>query len=373
MYFQFYFDSRILLMTLLVMVQQHSSFLTNGLLVPRLGGRTFLRLGTHGSSLKLSTSKKSLVNESNVDHGCRSRPISFLSSPYTVSSHILKSSIDDNDAIITSSINTAVKDGIITEEGLSDLQHLLTSGSKISPYWIDKLSQVEQGTARSLMSQLTPDNAIGFVRGTGSIKESSLLGYVIEQKKKYPDYIILIKNGKFYETYGIDSIMMIAYCGLNEMGGRAQAGCPTNNIQATLDKLTSNGFSCAVYEERADLNDDVTVSVSKKMKDRSLSQIVFPGASTYIYDLSLKNNDIIFRENFPLTGVMKTLSGYTLCQGYLDEQAMDISERWVMVRVRVRVSIRIPLLFLLTVSIDENSSLRASSIHLILTLTLTPT
>lgn len=112
------------------------------------------------------------------------------------------------------------------------------------------------------------------------------------------------------------------------MANKAKAGCPYSNVQATLDGLTSQGLSVAVYEE---------LLPSTSPKTRGLSQIVFPGASTYIYNLSLRQDNIEFRENCPVIGVMKTLSGYTLCQGYFDEQSIDVSERLTMETVRVLI------------------------------------
>jgi hypothetical protein len=50
--------------------------------------------------------------------------------------------------------------------------------------------------------------------------------------------VILTRVGEFYETYGVDALMMIEHAGLNPMGNRAKAGCPIKNIQATLDGLT---------------------------------------------------------------------------------------------------------------------------------------
>jgi len=50
--------------------------------------------------------------------------------------------------------------------------------------------------------------------------------------------------------------MLVNYCGLNPMGNKTKAGCPVKNIQATLDGLTSAGFSVAVYEEINDVDAD---------------------------------------------------------------------------------------------------------------------
>jgi DNA mismatch repair ATPase MutS len=59
--------------------------------------------------------------------------------------------------------------------------------------------------------------------------------------------------GEFYETYGVDAIMLVNYCGLNPMGNRAKAGFPIRSIQPALDSLTSEGFSIAVFEEMKDV------------------------------------------------------------------------------------------------------------------------
>eukprot|EP01035_Chromulina_nebulosa_P022938 gene22938-29711_t len=76
----------------------------------------------------------------------------------------------------------------------------------------------------------------------------------MQSKLKYPEKIILVRCGDFYETYGIDAIMLVAYCGLNPMADKCKAGCPKGNIQKTLDSLTSNGFSIAVHEEINHIN-----------------------------------------------------------------------------------------------------------------------
>jgi hypothetical protein len=93
----------------------------------------------------------------------------------------------------------------------------------------------------------------------------------VKQKDIYSDKIVLIRVGevikiqldmsdlylivaKFYETFGIDAIMLVQYAGLNPMGGRARAGCPVKNIQPVLNSLTSAGFTVAVYEEINDID-----------------------------------------------------------------------------------------------------------------------
>jgi DNA mismatch repair ATPase MutS len=38
---------------------------------------------------------------------------------------------------------------------------------------------------------------------------TTFFGYCEDAKKKHPDKVILVRNGKFYETFGIDSLMLM--------------------------------------------------------------------------------------------------------------------------------------------------------------------
>jgi hypothetical protein len=137
---------------------------------------------------------------------------------------------------------------------------------KISQYFLEKIRKIERPAAVELIPQLAngyTDNELGYIASTGGpAKKGTLLDYVITQKKMYPDKVILTRCGDFYETYGVDAIMLVNYCGLNAMAGKAKAGCPIKNIQGTLDGLTSAGLTVAVYEELNDVNADRGPSVS---------------------------------------------------------------------------------------------------------------
>lgn len=53
--------------------------------------------------------------------------------------------------------------------------------------------------------------------------------------------------GEFYETMGLDAVMLVQWANLNPMGGKdanpPRAGCPLANLRATLRDLTNNGLS----------------------------------------------------------------------------------------------------------------------------------
>lgn len=182
----------------------------------------------------------------------------------------------------------------------------------LHPYWLKRLSMLQRPAARALVSQILPTNPLGFDAGpTLSQRRGTLYDFVLTQKKAHPEKVILTRVGEFYETYGVDAIMLVEYAGpshrppplgpilairhplpcfachwpwrcttryssslslclfrtltlhlpplrvlppgLNPMGNKAKAGCPVKNVQATLDGLTSAGLTVAVIEVRMPL------------------------------------------------------------------------------------------------------------------------
>jgi hypothetical protein len=107
---------------------------------------------------------------------------------------------------------------------------------KVNQYWLEPLKRLNRHKARVLVSQLNPSCPLGFDplanaslnitsddNGTDATptattsKRGSLLAYVREQKVRYPECILLIRVGEFYEAYGIDAILLVEHCGLNPM------------------------------------------------------------------------------------------------------------------------------------------------------------
>ena len=134
-----------------------------------------------------------------------------------------------------------------------------------------------------LIPELTKDNELGYLPHSGMVSRGTLVDFVVEQKRLHPDKIILVRVGEvnillptlsplkqFYETYGIDALLMIEFAGLNPMGNKPRAGCPIKNIQQTLDQLTNAGLMVAVYEE---INVRMNQSDVKKVPFLSYSQV----------------------------------------------------------------------------------------------------
>ena len=161
----------------------------------------------------------------------------------------------------------------------------------LDPYWAPRLASLERPAAMALASGLA-DNALGFPHASiddpGSTKGAkTLLLEALEWKVRHRSKVLLVRVGEFYEAWGVDAVLLVEHCGLNGMGDKIRAGCPWRNLQATLDGLTSQGLSVAVYEEVPEAN-------SRKKKARYLSQVVTPSSSTYVCGRNLESGDIEF-------------------------------------------------------------------------------
>ena len=191
--------------------------------------------------------------------------------------------------------------------------------SEISSFWLSQLEKVERAVARDMIAKLVPDNAVGYSNPT-----SSMLQFVLKEKRNHPDKVIVLRCGDFYEVYGIDAVMFVAYCGLNPMRGPkiVRAGCPIASIQHTLDGITNAGLSAAIYEEIEDPDTGRgPPSKRPKAKKRVFSYVVSPGCSVYPYKLSLKNEDIDYPTNKPYVGIHGTVSqGFNVVEVRIDEQ-----------------------------------------------------
>jgi hypothetical protein len=157
---------------------------------------------------------------------------------------------------------------------------------------------------------------------------------------------MLVRCGDFYETYGTDAILLMEHVGLNSMGGKAKAGCPYRNIQWTLDGLTQQGFSVAVFEEMGQVVSGA--GGTSKLKDRILTQIVSPASPTYLYDNWLLEGNTNANNNHqsldglppsrPCVGVIHTAAGYNMVEVSLEERSVQYSERLTAEAVACRLA-----------------------------------
>lgn len=165
--------------------------------------------------------------------------------------------------------------------------------------------------AQRLIPELSSNNALMFTT-TQERKKGTLLDFICTQKERHPDKIILVRVGDFYEVFGLDALLVVQHCGLNAMGGKARAGCPIKNVQQTLDGLTAAGLSVAVFEEvDAPSAHRAATGARGGIKQRFLSQVVTPGAATYVYQSALRREDIEYRDSRLYLGILISAGGAT--------------------------------------------------------------
>ena len=323
---------------------------------------------------------KRIQSHLSVQNGALSLPHSQLASYSTQSE---SNNITDNDSTRTSSTSISRP-----EETTNTLRKALSPGlskssttrnhidslfapnqeeirSQIDPFWLESLNSISKPSARAIIPQLQPNCPMGYgpsatpndsystspIVSSTAGKRGSLLSYVRDQKTKYPDCVILTRVGEFYESFGIDALLLMEHCGLNPMAGKARAGCPLKNIQATLDGLTNAGHKVAVFEEASDIDHHAhgtkrsNRSGKARLKDRMLAQIVSPANPIYLYDLVLsdasRSRDSLFDTPSarPFVGIISSASqGYTIVQVSMEERTVWVSEHLTAEAVACRLA-----------------------------------
>lgn len=172
-----------------------------------------------------------------------------------------------------------------------------------SPFWNSKIETLCHPVAIRMAQDLDPEGILGIGDGSKTFwkgfkhnygQKDSNIDFLIRIKKQHPQKIVLIQIGEFYETWGIDSVFLVEYCGINRMGRKApRAGMPLANIQAVLDDLTEAGFSIVICEQSDDVHKN-----GKKV--RFISEIITPSSPTYTYGLAMSHkSNVSFPEAAP--------------------------------------------------------------------------
>eukprot|EP00970_Alexandrium_tamarense_P012522 scaffold2946_cov209-Alexandrium_tamarense.AAC.4 len=297
-------------------------------------------------------------------------------------SSVIASDILSSSVYPMSPYDKMVRDLFVAVEDTLDKEGDALSGTMtLDPYWMDPLLSLTKSSARSLVKQLqsstcpmgydpaaSPFSSLSSNITTTSaapVKKETLLNFVRTQKALYfPDTVLLVRVGDFYESYGVDAVLLVEHCGLNPMASKARAGCPWRNVQATLDGLTNAGFRVAVYEEWNGEDDELFSeevveaniaggSKGSRLKTRYLAQVVSSANPTYMHGLVLNDNDSATDDSPSVSqgdnglssspgrsyvGVIETNRGYTLVEVSAEERTAMISERLTAEAVSCRLA-----------------------------------
>ena len=98
---------------------------------------------------------------------------------------------------------------------------LVLTAQEIQEYWDSVLEGVDKPSAKRLLQFVDTSVPLGlpnlFQSGNGGKSRPPAFSFFYETKKEYPDKIVLVRVGEFYETIGIDAILLVQHAGLNPM------------------------------------------------------------------------------------------------------------------------------------------------------------
>jgi hypothetical protein len=142
-----------------------------------------------------------------------------------------------------------------------DRQSLIVVPDEIKPtdpFWIGIIENLTAPAAIKLSAKLDPEGPMGVVVGShgyqwGDGKEESMLDTFFRIQCLYPHSVVLVKQGKFYESCGLSAIALIEI-GLQPMAAESslvpKAGTPEMNLQSTINDLIAAGFKVVVAEQK---------------------------------------------------------------------------------------------------------------------------
>lgn len=94
----------------------------------------------------------------------------------------------------------------------------------IQEYWDVVLQGVDKPSAKRLIQFIDTSVPLGLPQlyekiqnGTKAHAKPPAFSFFLETKKQYPDKVILVRVGEFYETIGIDAVLLVQHAGLNPM------------------------------------------------------------------------------------------------------------------------------------------------------------
>jgi hypothetical protein len=198
----------------------------------------------------------------------------------------------------------------------------------IQQYWDDILEGVDKPNAKRLLQFVDTSAPLGLPHLFDSTKTKGsrppAFSFFYETKLQHPDKVVLVRVGEFYETIGIDAILLVQYAGLNPMGKEGnppRAGCPRTNLRRTVsDLVEGGGLSVVVCEEAPEPYNYGTMR--RNPKERYVAAIVTPAAPHFLHGMVDEEYNIPVEKTPPLLGISPTVGGYSVIE--VDAELMTV-------------------------------------------------
>ena len=200
----------------------------------------------------------------------------------------------------------------------------------VKEYWDDVLESVDRPSAKKLLGYVDTSAPLGLPHLFDSSKlkgsRPPAFSFFYETKLQHPDKVVLVRVGEFYETIGIDAILMVQHAGLNPMGKEGnppRAGCPRANLRRTVsDMVQGGGLSVVVCEEAPE---PYTYGTMRRTpKERYVAAIVTPAAPHFLHGMVDEEINIPVEKTPPLLGISPAVGGYSVIE--VDAELMTVRE-----------------------------------------------
>ena len=185
-----------------------------------------------------------------------------------------------------------------------------------------RLDNLNRSGAVALRGRLSMSHPLGIDPESGGARfgsgpdDQSVLDNLFDAKCRFPDSLVLIRVGEFYESYGLDSVFLVEHGGLNPMGksGLAKAGLPLANIHALVESLIAEQFSIVIIEQEAG------TTGLKKRKRRFISAVLSEQSPVYAYGLASSSKNVDFPASPPVVAIRESKVGFDVVAVHVDER-----------------------------------------------------
>ena len=198
---------------------------------------------------------------------------------------------------------------------------------EIEEYWTRVLESVDKPTAKKLIPFVDPSLPLGLPDPGAKGTRPPMFSYFLATKLAHPDKIILCRIGEFYETIGIDAILLVQHAGLNPMGREGnppRAGCPRVNLRRTVSDLVENaGLSVVVCNE---VPESYEYGKKKPPRERFIADIVTPASPHFVHGLIDEDADLALDSAPPLIGIAPRVGGLAVIEIDAELQTVRVTE-----------------------------------------------